>query len=149
MAVSRWSGPGEFGTQKDASPANYTGLGTVVLTKIKAFSYTDITDTVLGVLPAGSYPLRALMDVVTSVNASVVNINIGYQAANVSALVTAGNMKVLGRTELTFTTAGVSVFGTFTSVDTTLTYRVDADTTGATAGSGFIIFQYAQEKIPG
>lgn len=141
-----FNGPIRGGTVRDGS-ATTTGLnvGTVRLQQVKGYNAaTDTAATALCVLPAGSFLEGFLIDSIVTAGVTTCQIKIGF-GASVAAFVAGESILNLGRIEPALVTAGVSVMGTFCSVDTTLTYLVSGGDTAPATGSGLIRVLYAQE----
>lgn len=147
MGYSTFSGPIRAGTVKDGTIADGgLNIGTVVLQQSQSYatslaSSTSAT-TNLCVLPAGSLILDIQGNVKTTAGVTVCEVSFGA-GGSTSNLVAATSLGALGR--VTFnTTAGVSVYDTICSVDTTISYTISASNS-VTAGSGLFTVVYAQQ----
>jgi len=116
----------------------------MVLNKGKAFTFANSGTNNLCVIPAGAIPLRFYVNNQITFNTSIGGLSIGY-GASVAAFVANMTLTSLGRLDCPLVTAGVSSFTTFASVDTTLTFTLSTDASGATTGAGFIFMDYVQE----
>lgn len=147
MSRTSFSGPVRSGTVKDGTITE-TGfnLGTVVLQQSQSYttslaSSTSAT-TNLCVLPAGSLILDIQGNVKTTAGVTICAVSFGA-GANTDDLVAFTTLGSLGRNTFN-TTAGVSIYDTICSVDTTISFTVTASNS-VTAGSGLFTIIYAQQ----
>lgn len=155
MARSSFSGPLVTGPKKyevltsvsiagNATGVGINAQGTVEVVKTYPFSYTASADTPFMILPAGSYLQGQIqVDIITTVDASIGSFNVGRTGKS-TEFGTLTSIGVVGRQFINYPASAIVAMSTFCSVDTTLTYKVSTDTSGATKGSGYVSVFYTQ-----